>query len=323
MNPFPLKELASYLMNILELSNMQWIRDYQPNPEKQRAYRTALIITLAGNILLAVGKGVVSYLTGSAALYADTANSVSDVFYSFAMVLGLWLAIQPPDLSHPQGHSRFEPLVGLVVSVMMGIAGYEALRTSISRFLSGGESIALDLPTIILLISASAKAGMFFVIRKLAKIADSPSLRITAKDNLSDVLTSIAAFLGILGSSLIHPVLDPVAGLLVSLWIFKAAFEAGKENLRFLTGAGADDDLRQRIIETAGEVEGVQRVHHMMSDYVGPKLVVDMHINLPGEASLDEVHEIEDRVVTALESLPEVDRAYVHVEPIEEVGDGE
>ena len=302
---------------------MQWIRDHQPNPEKQRAYRTALIITLAGNILLAIGKGVGSYLTGSAALYADTANSVSDVFYSFAMVLGLWLAIQPPDLSHPQGHSRFEPLVGLIVSVMMGIAGYEALRTSISRFISGGESIALNLPTIILLVSASAKAAMFVVIRKLAQIADSPSLRISAKDNLSDVLTSMAAFIGILGSSFVHPILDPVAGLLVSLWIFKAAFEAGKENLRFLTGAGADDDLRERIIKTANEVEGVQQVHHMMSDYVGPKLVVDMHINLPGEASLDDVHEIEDRVIAALEGLSEVDRAYVHVEPFDEVENGE
>jgi len=302
---------------------MQLIREHQPDPDKIRAYRTALIITLVGNVLLAFGKGVASYLTGSTALYADTANSVSDVFYSFAMVLGLWLAIQPPDLSHPQGHSRFEPLVGLVVSVMMGIAGYEALRTSISRFLSGAEAIALDLPTIVLLISAAVKAGMFVIVRNLANIADSPSLRISAKDNLSDVLTSLAAFIGILGSGLIHPILDPVAGFLVSLWIFKAAFDAGKENLGFLTGAGADDELRQKIIKVANKVEGVQNVHHMMSDYVGPKLVVDLHINLPGEASLDEVHDIEDRVIAALEEMPEVDRAYVHVEPFEEGVDGE
>jgi len=56
----------------------------------------------------------------------------------------------------------------------------------------------------------------------------------------------------------------------------------------------------------------------MMSDYVGPKLLVDMHINLPGEVSLDEVHAVTDAVIDALEELPEVDRAYVHVEPSEE-----
>ncbi len=297
---------------------MQWTRDYQPNPERTKALKIAMIITLVGNILLAAGKGVVSYLTGSVALYADAVNSVSDVVYSLAIVIGIWLTIQPPDLSHPQGHGRFEPLVGLVVAVTMSIAGYEALRSSISRFLAGGEVIALDLPTITLLASAAIKAGMFTIIAKLAKTTDSPSLRATAKDNLSDVLTSFAAFIGILGTHLIHPILDPIAGVLVSIWIFRSAYQAGKENLGFLTGAGADEELRQKIIDTANSVDGVKQVHHMMSDYVGPKLIVDMHINLPGDASLDEVHAVEDRVIEALEELSEVDRAYVHVEPLEE-----
>ena len=297
---------------------MQWTRNQKLDPDRVHAYKVAMIITLIGNILLAVGKATVSQLTGSAALYADTANSVSDVIYSLAIVIGLWFATQPPDLSHPQGHARFEPLVGMVVAAMMGIAGYEALRTSINRYLSGGAVIALNLPSITLLISAVLKALMYFLVRKLAANAESPSLRISAKDNLNDVLTSIAAFLGILGSNLLHPVMDPIAGTLVSLWIFKAAFDAGKENIRYLTGAGADEALRQKIIATANQVEGVQRVHHMMSDYVGPKLIVDMHINLPGDSSLEKVHAIEDRVVTALQALPEVDRAYVHVEPCDE-----
>lgn len=294
---------------------MQWIRDHQPNPAKARAYKTALIITLLGNILLAVGKGLAAYLTGSVALYADAANSVSDVIYSIAVAIGLYISLQPPDLSHPQGHARFEPLVGLVVAIMMGIAGYEALRSSIVRFFSGGEAIALDLPMLILLASAVIKTAMFLLVRKIAQMTNSVTLRATARDNLSDVLTSAAAFLGILGSNFLHPLLDPAAGLLVSLWIFKAAYDAGKENLRFLTGAGADNALRQKIIETANQVDGVENVHHMMSDYVGPKLVVDMHINLPGDISLDEVHAIEDRVIESLEALEEVDRVYVHVEP--------
>jgi cation diffusion facilitator family transporter len=297
---------------------MQWIRDHQPNPIKARAYRTALIITLAGNILLAAGKGIVAYFSGSIALYADAANSVSDVIYSLAMVVGLWLVLRPPDLTHPQGHSRFEPVVGLVVSVMMGIAGYEALRTAMNRFFAGGAAIVMDVPILILLISACAKALMFFAIHRLAKIAESPALRLTAKDNLSDVLSSLAAFLGILGSNLIHPLLDPIAGILVALWIFRAAFTAGRENLSFLTGAGADEELRKKIIRTANNVDGVLRVHHMMTDYVGPKLLVDLHINLPGEDPLDKVHAVTDRVIEALENLPEIDRAYVHVEPLEE-----
>jgi cation diffusion facilitator family transporter len=294
---------------------MQWVREHKPDPQKKQAYRTALTITLAGNVLLAAAKGLVSYFSGSIALYADTANSISDVIYSLAMVGGLSIALKPPDLSHPQGHSRFEPLVGLLVAVMMGIAGYEALRSSIQRFLSGGSVISLDLPSIVLLAGALVKAGMYIVITRLARRVQSPSLRATAKDHLSDVLTSLAAFLGILGSNLIHPLMDPIAGVLVALWIFKSAFEAGKENFAYLTGAGASDELREEIIEVVKNVEGVEAVHHMMSDYVGPKLVVDVHINLPGDKTLDEVHTISDRVIQTLEALPEVDRAYVHVEP--------
>ncbi len=300
---------------------MQLTRDYKPNPLRKSAFRTALIITLVANIVLVVGKGLATYFTGSIALYADTANSLSDVIYSLALVVALKLVLQPPDLSHPQGHDRFEPLVGLLVAVMMAIAGYEALRSSIERFIAGGSAIDPGLPTLVLLASAAIKAGMYFIIRNLANKADSPALRASARDNLSDVLTSVAAFIGIIGSGLLHPLLDPIAGFLVSLWIFKAAFEAGRENFAYLTGAGPDESLRQKIIDTANGVEGHHTVHHMISEYVGPKLAIDMHINLPGDASLDVVHDLSDRITEALEALDEVDRAYVHVEPDEHDGE--
>jgi len=297
---------------------MQWTRNYRPNPERDQAYKIALIITMIGNLLLVIGKVTVTYLTKSAALYSDAANSITDLIYSIAMVIGLWVAIQPPDLSHPQGHARFEPVVGLVLAVMMTVAGFEALRNAIVRFISGAQAIQFNLPTIVLLGSAAIKTAMYFIIRKLAQQTESISLRIAAQDNLSDILTSIAAFIGIIGSSLIQPFFDPIAGVLVSLWIFRAAFQAGKESISFLTGAGANSEVREKIVQTAKSVPGVKNVHHMMSDYVGPKLLVDMHINLPNKASLKEVHAVEDAVIAALEALPEVDRAYVHVEPLEE-----
>ena len=75
---------------------MLWIRKFQPDPLSRRLYRTALIITVAGNILLAAVKGVAAALTGSVAIYADAANSASDVMYSLLMVLGLWMAQRPP-----------------------------------------------------------------------------------------------------------------------------------------------------------------------------------------------------------------------------------
>jgi divalent metal cation (Fe/Co/Zn/Cd) transporter len=75
---------------------MRWVRDFTMQPEVTRLYRRALVITVLGNVLLAISKGIVTYLSGSVALYADAANSASDVIYSLLMVFGLWLAQRPP-----------------------------------------------------------------------------------------------------------------------------------------------------------------------------------------------------------------------------------
>jgi cation diffusion facilitator family transporter len=294
---------------------MNWIRNHTPNRDNSRLYRTALIITISGNILLAVGKGIAAYLSGSVALYADAANSVSDVLYSLLMVLGLWMAMRPPDLSHPQGHSRFEPLVGLGISFSMAFAGFTAAQASVERFLEGGMAVAPGLPTIVLLTAAGVKLLMFFAIQRIAKSLYNPILKTTAVDNLNDVLTSLAAFAGAVGSHYINPLLDPLAGFLVAIWIFRAAYRAAAENFGFLTGAGAPEDLRQQIVDIAQDVPGVLSVHHTMTEYVGPHLVVDMHVNVDGKKSLNETHAISDEIIHRLEALPEVDRAYVHIEP--------
>jgi cation diffusion facilitator family transporter len=294
---------------------MRWVRDYVPQKEQNKLYKRALIITVCGNVLLAGGKAVVAAITGSAAIYADAANSISDVVYSVLMVVGLFMAMQPPDMDHPQGHARFEPLVGLVVTASMAFAGFEAARNAVVRYMAGGESIAVDLPSVILLVSAAIKAGMFAAISKIARKLGSPTLSTTAKDNLSDVLTSVAAFLGVLFSSIIHPLADPIAGFVVAIWIFRQVILVGRENLGFLTGRGASREELDKFIQAAEEIPGVTRVHHIMTDFVGPKLLVDMHINVNGSKTLNEVHDISDKVIQRLQEFPDVDRAYVHIEP--------
>ncbi len=74
-----------------------------------------------GNLLLVISKGLVAYLSHSAAIYADAANSAADMLYSLLMALVLTIAQQLPDSSHPQGHSQFEPLAGLLIALGMGL----------------------------------------------------------------------------------------------------------------------------------------------------------------------------------------------------------
>ncbi len=199
---------------------MQWTRNYSPNPQRDQAYKIALIVTMIGNLILVIGKVTATYFTKSAALYSDTANSVSDLVYSIAMVIGLWIAIQPPRPSHPQGHARFEPVVGLVLSLMMSIAGYEALRNSIDRFIAGAQAIQFDLPSIVLLASAAIKTGMYFIVRKLAQQTESTFGNTAAQDNLARY-PHIHCCLCWHHRFLSHPLLfDPIAGVLVAAYGF-------------------------------------------------------------------------------------------------------
>ncbi|TET55410.1 MAG: cation transporter [Anaerolineales bacterium] len=291
------------------------VRHEHPDPARRRLYSRAILIACVGNILLAGAKGAGAWLSGSTAVLSDAMNSLSDALYSLLMAAGLRLAQQPADDSHPQGHSRFEPVVGLLVALAMGGAGFAAMREGVMRFASGAGEITPGWPTIVLLGSAIVKLVMYVDVRRIGLAAGSPAIRATARDNLADVVTSMTALLGVWASRLIHPLLDPAAAIAVSLWVFRAAWAVGYENLGYLTGKGAPPDLITKIAAVASSVDGVINVHQVVADHVGPQLRVDMHVDVDPGILLREAHAITDRVQAQLETLPEVDLAFVHVEP--------
>lgn len=282
---------------------------------KQRLYRRAILVAVIGNFVLAVGKGGVAWISGSSAVLSDAANSLSDTLYGLFMALGLYVARQPADQSHPQGHSRFEPLVSLLIAVVMGMAGYAAVREAVDRFRTGAVAIPLEWPIAILAGSVLAKAVMYRLVLDAGKKAESPAIRASARDNLTDVLASSAALIGVLGSNFVHPLLDPLAGVVVALWILRAVWGIVRENLGYLTGRGAPLEVTEDIIEAASSVRGVLDVHQVIADYVGPELRVDMHIDVDGDITLREAHAIGEQVEARVEALPAVDLAFVHVEP--------
>jgi cation diffusion facilitator family transporter len=294
---------------------LESVRREPPARWRQRLYRRAILIALAGNALLTVAKGAVAWISGSSALLSDAANSLSDTLYSLLMAVGLYVAQQPADESHPQGHSRFEPLVSLLISIAMGGAGFTAIMEAVRRFRAGAVAIEPGWPAVVLVISASVKVVMYALVRDIGQEAGSPAIRASARDNLADVLTSLAALLGVLGSRFFHPLLDPAAGVLVALWILRAMWEILRENLGYLTGRGAPAEVTADIAEAASSVPGVLDVHRVIADHVGPKLRVDMHIDVDGEMTLRESHAIADQVEAKVEALPRVGLAFVHVEP--------
>ncbi len=294
-----------------------YIRTEIPDSARQQLYKHAILVVLGGNIVLAGMKGFVAWISGSSAVFSDAANTLADTLYSVLMGIGLYLSQRPADATHPQGHSRFEPFVGIFIALTMGVAGVIAIHQSIQHFFVTFQVNQPGWVTVALGIGGLVKVMMYAYVRRVGEKARSPAIKASAKDNLMDIVISAGALCGVWGSRLIHPFLDPIAGILVALWIFKATWEILGENLGYLTGKGASEELIKKIAEIASAVLGVENVHHVIAEYVGPQLRVDMHINVEGDTPLEQSHAIAEEVRARVESLPEVDLVYVHVEPIE------
>ena len=294
---------------------IKWFEDPSQDKTKINKLYLALAVTLAGNVLLAILKWTAAVETGSTALKSDAWNSVSDVLYSITLIFGMLISVKPADLSHPHGHERFEPVVGIGVSLSMLAAGIIALLESWQKLHSGPAPIPAGKAILVLLLAAGIKLVMFLTVRKIAQSISSRGLEAVAKDNLMDVLTSIAAVAGIFLSNLVNPLCDPIVGLLLAAWILYTAANLFIENLNYLTGHGASQEMLYELRAEIEAVPGVLGVHQLYAEYVGTKLRLDVHIDLDGDMHLDQVHAIETEIEKRMAARGDIDHVFVHAEP--------
>jgi cation diffusion facilitator family transporter len=291
------------------------VRPSHIDPVRMHLYQRAIWIAVLGNGALALAKGAAAWLSGSTALLATAVDSATDLVYTLFMAWGLWYSQRPADEGHPQGHARVEPIVSAVIALMMGLAGLEVVRQAIDRLLGEPVPFAWGWPAAILLGSALVKVIMYLLVRRLGQQSHSPAIMASAKDNLADVVSAGTALVGVLAASWVHPLADPLAGLAVSIWIFRNAAGILAENLGYLTGRAAGPELLEQIYEAVRQVEGVEGVHRVIADYVGPQVRAELHVEVDGNTSFHSAHRISNAVRDAVEALDEVDLAFVHLEP--------
>jgi len=290
--------------------------DHQPaDPAQIRTYRLAGVVAICGNLLLLAAKALVARESGSSAIYSDAANSASDVAHSLLMMAGLVLATRPPDARHPHGHQRIESLISLAIGMLMVIAGYESVRAAITTLRSGAEPITSTWALGVLGFTAVVKGAMFWAISRMARSASSPVLRANAADNLSDLVSSAMALLGVLLSRAGWAAADPIAGIAVGVWIVYAVWQVLRDSLGQLIGQAAPDELSAEIEGAICGVEGVLALERVIVEQVGPLFRADIHIFMEPDLTLRAIHRTSHAVRDAVEALPEVDHAFVHVEP--------
>jgi cation diffusion facilitator family transporter len=275
-------------------------------------------VVLAANLGLAALKGVVWWESGSLAVGSEAVNSLADTVYSGVIVAGIYLTTRPADLEHPHGHERIEPFVSLVVALGIFAAGVLVLQGAVTSLLAGTFDPAIGPGVVgVLVVSILAKFGLYRYALRIGEAHHSPATVAAAMDNRTDILTAAAALVGVLGARAGYPILDPIAAAAVSAGILYTGYDVARSNVRYLVGGAPPENLREDILQRALAQPEVRGAHDVITHYVGPEVDVSLHIEVEGDRTLLEAHDIESDVVEGITDLPEIDDAFVHVDPRE------
>ena len=286
--------------------------------DRSAAVRRVGVVVLLVNLALVAGKAGAWTLTGSLAVGSEAVNSLGDSLYSTVVLAGLYLTTRPPDFEHPHGHERIEPFVSLVVAVAIVAAGGWVLYGAVEAALTGGAAVGRSPLTVtVLLASAAAKYGLYRYCRRAGDQHNSPALTAMALDNRNDILTAGAALVGFLGAGAGYPLLDPLAAGVVSIGIFYTGYEIVRDNVNYLVGRAPPEDLRAEILRRALAHPQVEGAHDVIAHYVGPEIDVSLHVEVEGNMTIREAHDIESQVVDSIRSLSAIDDVFVHVDPKE------
>jgi len=283
----------------------------------KKAIRTS-ILSIFGNIALALIKGITGILGNSYALIADAIESITDIFSSFIVFLGLKYASRSPDKNHPYGHGRAEPLVTFIVVgfllVSATIIAIESIR-NITSPQTAPEPYTLIVLGIIILI----KEGFYRYVNNKSIETNSSSLKADAWHHRSDAITSGMAFLGISISIFFGPgfeAAEDFAALVASAFILYNAYLIFRPALGEIMDEHLYDELVEGIKKYSTGIPGVIGTDKCLIRKTGMNYFVDLHVIVSGDISVKEGHLIGHELKDALMlKFPQIADVLMHIEP--------
>ena len=279
-------------------------------------------ISIVVNVLLSAIKFVVGVIANSGAMISDAIHSVSDVFSTIIVMIGANAAAKDPDQEHPYGHDRMECIAAIVLAIVLFITGIGVGITGVKKIFGGNYgdlAVPGALALVAAVISIVVKEGMFWYTRFYGKKVDSTALLADAWHHRSDALSSVGSFIGILGARLGFPICDPLASVVICLFIVKAAYNICKEALDKMVDKSCDDETERKMSDLIKSQEGVISLDLLMTRMFGSKLYVDVEIGADENTPLRDSHAIAENVHNAIEAnFPKVKHCMVHVNPVNE-----
>lgn len=276
--------------------------------------------SIIGNVLLSAFKLAAGVFSHSSAMLSDAVHSLSDVLSTMIVIIGVKLANKESDKDHPYGHERLECVAAIVLAAILFATGVGIGWSGIRKIMeetSGELAVPGILALIAAVISIIVKEAMYWYTRGAAKTINSSALMADAWHHRSDALSSIGSFAGILGARLGFPILDPVACVVICLFILKASADIFRDAIGKMTDKACDDRIVDEIRAVVLAQNSVVGVDQIKTRLFGDRIYVDVEISGNGDATLFESHDMAQQVHDAIEvQFPKVKHCMVHVNPV-------
>lgn len=278
-------------------------------------------VSIVGNMVLSLLKLLVGIIANSGAMISDAVHSASDVFSSIVVIIGIKLSTRGSDDDHPYGHERLECVAAILLAVVLLITGLFIGEGAVKNIISGNYN-ELAVPGILALVMAIvsiiSKEAMFQYTKYYALKLDSGAVMADAWHHRSDALSSVGAFVGILGARKGLPVLDSVASLVICLFIVKASYDIFKDAVDKMVDHSCDKETEQQLKNCVLGQDGVAGIDLLNTRVFGNKIYADIEIAVDGNMTLKEGHAVAEKVHIAIEqNFPKVKHIMVHVNPVD------
>ena len=281
--------------------------------------------TLVGfgvNGLMSVLKIVAGIIGHSGAMIADGVHSISDFLTDIVVIACVGFSARGVDEEYRYGHGKFETFATFLIAealLVVGVGlGWNGVKSVIAAF--DGEQLAQPglIALVMAVVSIAAKEMLFQYTNRVGKRLKSNAVIANAWHHRSDAMSSVATLVGISGAMFLGQqwrVLDPIAEILVSLFIVAVAVKLAVPAVKELLEVALPADENAKIAELIDGIDQVKAYHHLRTRHNGNAHVIDVHIKVDPQLTVTQAHE----VATALENRlkASLDRviANVHVEP--------
>jgi len=254
-------------------------------------------------------------MTQSGSMFADGIHSFSDGASNIIGMIGIWVASNPPDEDHPYGHQKYETFSALAISTFLFVVCFFIIKGAITRFFHPVVPEVTSLSFVVMIVTMFVALGVTLYERRVAKELKSDLLMSDALHTQTDVLTSLAVIVALIGTRMGFPIVDPIVSLVIAAVIGWAAFGIIKESSDVLCDKVVLDE--KEIKRVAMTIPGVKDCHEVRTRGRKDYIYVDLHILVDSTLSVEAAHEIANNIEdTIKEKIQGVFDVFVHIEPL-------